>query len=161
MRAMDDVWGQEPFVSSDDASLEYTSTTAMSSQTLEDIVASFDLSSSSYANAETSSPSSCKLEHLAEQLVTCDLQHTTDGRGASSEQSHAMTYQPDQSAMPGCELFLWARIAIPRGTDHFQTTSTTLRSRRAHSIKRRIQPTHSRTLIGMLDSRKCSVSLTS
>ncbi|KAK1087544.1 hypothetical protein LTR48_002499 [Friedmanniomyces endolithicus] len=98
---MDDVWGQEPFVSSDDASLEYTSTTAMSSQTLEDIVASFDLSSSSYANAETSSPSSCKLEHLAEQLVTCDLQHTTDGRGASSEQSHAMTYQPDQSAMPG------------------------------------------------------------
>ncbi|TKA45752.1 hypothetical protein B0A54_03437 [Friedmanniomyces endolithicus] len=79
---MDDVWGQEPFVSSDDASLEYTSTTAMSSQTLEDIVASFDLSSSSYANAETSSPSSY-------------------GRGASSEQSHAMTYQPDQSAMPG------------------------------------------------------------
>lgn len=63
---MDDLGDQEPFVSDEDANLENTSTKVM---TLEDIVASFDWASSSYANAETFYPLSCKLEKSIEQLM--------------------------------------------------------------------------------------------
>ncbi|KAK1037218.1 hypothetical protein LTS16_013071 [Friedmanniomyces endolithicus] len=75
---MDDLGGQEPFASDEDANLENTSTKVM---TLEDIVASFDWASSSYANAETFYP------------LSYDW-------GATLEQPDATTYQPEQSTVP-------------------------------------------------------------
>ncbi|KAK0824623.1 hypothetical protein LTR73_007673 [Friedmanniomyces endolithicus] len=77
-RTMDDLGGQEPFASDEDANLENTSTKVM---TLEDIVASFDWASSSYANAETFYP------------LSYDW-------GATLEQPDATTYQPEQSTVP-------------------------------------------------------------